>query len=355
MLEKLVKLKQRMKEEEIASLLVTTPYNLRYITGFTGSTGLALITEGENFFVTDSRYTEQAAIEAGDFMIIQNTGPILDEIVKIVVREQIENIGFEEEISYAWFHKLEEELPMTCDIFSAPNLIGELRQIKTPEEIAKIQKACEITDKAFEYILGKIKPGVKEVELANELDFYMRKLGATGMSFDAIVASGYRSAMPHGVASNKEVAMNELITFDFGCYYAGYVSDMTRTVALGTVDAQLKEIYDIVLEANKRVIEKTTAGLSVADYDKLARDFIVEKGYGKQFGHGLGHGIGLEVHEGPMISQKLDDVLKVGQIVTDEPGIYLSGLGGVRIEDDLLITQTGNIILNSSSKEFIQL
>jgi len=355
MSEKIIKLRQKMKEEGIEALLVTTPFNLRYVTGFTGTTGLALLSQEENFFVTDARYTEQAAKQVPDFTIIQNKGPILKEVEKLIESKGFSNLAFEEGVSYQQYMQLEELIPAECDLFCAPAIIEDLRQIKTPAEIAAIQKACEITDKAFEYILGKIKPGVTELELANELDFFMRKLGASGTSFETIVASGYRSAMPHGVASEKKLENNELITFDFGCYYDGYVSDMTRTVALGAVDEELRKIYDITLEAQKRVIDFVAAGKTVAACDAVARDYMGSFGYADKFTHSLGHGIGLEIHEGVILSQNVTATLMENQVITDEPGIYLSGKGGVRIEDDLIVTKDGCIVLNKAPKEFIQL
>jgi Xaa-Pro aminopeptidase len=233
--------------------------------------------------------------------------------------------------------------------------MGKIREVKEEDEIDLIKKACEITDKAFEYILGEIKVGVSEIELANKLDFYMRSLGASGVSFETIVASGVRSAMPHGVASEKSIQKGELITFDFGCVYKGYVSDMTRTVAFGEVAPELKEIYQIVLEAQLKVIELAGPGVKISTLDNTARGWIEQHGYGKNFGHALGHGIGLELHETPFLSGRVDDVLVKGNIVTDEPGIYIEGLGGVRIEDDLLITDDGVEVLNKSPKHFIQL
>ncbi|MDR2833516.1 MAG: aminopeptidase P family N-terminal domain-containing protein, partial [Streptococcaceae bacterium] len=184
MSEKLTKLKRKMNEQGIEALLVMTPFNLRYITGFTGTAGLAIITQKENFFVTDSRYLEQAQKQVAGFTLVQNIGPILGEVLKIVETNGFENLAFEAGISYQQYMQLEELIPGQTDLFQAPGLIEDLRQIKTPEEIATIQKACGITDKAFEYILGKIKPGVTELELANELDFFMRKLGASGVSFE---------------------------------------------------------------------------------------------------------------------------------------------------------------------------
>jgi Xaa-Pro aminopeptidase len=347
------KLRKMMTEQHLDAMLITTPYNLHYITGFTGTEGMAIITLDKQFFVTDSRYTQQVASEAPDFELWQNRGPIFDEIPKILSMVNPVNMGFEDKMDYRAYLKLEEVVPVTTDLTATTDLIEGIRELKDAREMATIKKACEITDAAFEHILGFIKPGVSELEVANELDFYMRSLGASGMSFDTIVASGWRSAMPHGVASEKIINDGELVTLDFGCYYNGYVSDMTRTIAVGDVDDELKKIYEIVREAQMRVIAGTKAGVTGPEYDALARDFIKEAGYGENFGHGIGHGIGLEIHEGPIISFRTEHTLRAGEVITDEPGIYIEGLGGVRIEDDLIVTENGCEILTQSPKELI--
>ncbi|MBO0467696.1 aminopeptidase P family protein [Enterococcus plantarum] len=346
------KLRALMKQNDLSSFLITSPYNLRYLTNFTGTTGLALITLDKAFFVTDFRYTEQAAEQAQGFEIIQNAGPIYDEVVAIAEREELTNLAFEETfVSFAEYSLLEEITP--CDLIPVAGLIEELREVKDEEEIAIIEKACGIADLGFKHILTVIKPGMTEIEIANQLDFYMRSLGASGVSFETIVASGLRSAMPHGVASEKVIEKGDLITLDFGCYYQGYVSDMTRTFAIGEPDSQLKDIYQIVLEAQLKVLDEAKPGLTGIQLDAIARDHIASYGYGEAFGHSTGHGIGLEIHEGPNVSFRADKQFVAGNVITDEPGIYIPGLGGVRIEDDLLITNEGNRVLTHSPKELI--
>ncbi|ALS37266.1 Xaa-Pro aminopeptidase [Enterococcus rotai] len=346
------KLRALMKKNDLSGILVTSPYNLRYLTNFTGTTGLAVITLDKAFFVTDFRYTEQAAAQAQGFEIIQNSGPIYDEVVAIAEKEQLDNIAFEEAfVSFAEYSLLEEITP--CDLIPVVGLIEELREVKDEEEIAIIEKACSIADLGFKHILTMIKPGMTEIEIANQLDFYMRSLGASGVSFETIVASGVRSAMPHGVASQKVIEKGDLITLDFGCYYEGYVSDMTRTFAIGEPDSKLKDIYQIVLEAQLKVLDEAKPGLTGIQLDAIARDHIASYGYGEAFGHSTGHGIGLEIHEGPNVSFRADQQFVPGNVITDEPGIYLAGLGGVRIEDDLLITEKGNRVLTHSPKELI--
>jgi Xaa-Pro aminopeptidase len=341
---------KKLNDYKIDALLVTNMYNVRYLANFTGTTGLAVITKEKAYFVTDFRYTEQAAEQAEGFEIVKNEGPIYEEVAKIIEKDQINTIGFEEEnITFATYKKIEELFPSELKAISG--LVEKLREVKSEAEIEIIQKAVDIAEKAYDYILGFIKPGMTEIEVANELDFYMRKHGATGVSFDTIVASGVRSAMPHGVASEKVIEEGDMVTIDFGCYYEGYASDMTRTFAVGDPGEELKEIYEIVKEANLKVTAAAKAGMTGAELDAVARDYISEHGYGEAFGHTTGHGLGLEVHEGPAISFRNENKLVENNVITNEPGIYIPGLGGVRIEDDLVIKEDGNVNLMSTSKE----
>ncbi|MBE8830693.1 aminopeptidase P family protein [Enterococcus hirae] len=346
------KLRKKMQEENLDSFLITSPYNLRYLTNFTGTTGLAVITLEKAFFITDFRYTEQAAAQAQGFEIIKNVGPIFEEVADLVQKEGLRELGFEETtVSFLEYSVLEEIID--AQLIPISGMIEELREIKDEEEIAIIEKACSIADLAYDHILKMIQPGMTEIEVANQLDFYMRSLGASGVSFETIVASGLRSAMPHGVASKKIIEQGDLVTIDFGCYYEGYVSDMTRTFAIGDPGEQLKEIYQIVLEAQLAVLEVAKPGVTGKQLDAVARDYITKHGYGEAFGHSTGHGIGLEIHEGPNVSVRAEKQFVPGNIITDEPGIYLPGIGGVRIEDDLLITSDGNRVLTHSPKELI--
>lgn len=347
-------IQQEMKKQEVEALLITSPYNLRYASNFTGSTGLSVITRDKAFFVTDFRYTEQAADQAVGFEIIKNTGPIYEEVKTIVENEQISSLGFEKDfVTFATYEQIKTLL--TSELKPVSGLIESLREIKEQSEVDTIQKAINITEYAFEEILNYIKPGISEIEVANKLDFLMREKGAAGVSFDTIVASGKRSAMPHGVASEKKIEQGDMITLDFGCYFNGYVSDMTRTFSLGDPGEELKKIHQIVLDANLKVTEQAGPGVTGKALDSVARDYITEKGYGEAFGHSTGHGIGLEVHEGPGINFRNEKSLVKGNVITNEPGIYIPGLGGVRIEDDLLITEEGNKNLMTVTKELIQL
>ncbi|GIN19969.1 MAG TPA: aminopeptidase P family protein [Bacillus bacterium] len=349
---KIEKIRGCFTEFDIDGLLITSPYNRRYATNFTGTAGVALITSGAAYFITDFRYTEQAETQAKEYEVIQHSGSIIEEIAEKVEKHGIEKLGFEQDyITYSEWMKFEEGLQ--ADLVPVSDVIEGLRIVKTESEIAVIKEAADIADAAFKHILDYIKPGTREIEIANELEFFMRKCGATSSSFDIIVASGWRSALPHGVASEKVIESGDFVTMDYGALHKGYVSDITRTVAVGEPSEQLKEIYQIVLDAQMAAVDKIKPGMTGIEADAIARDLICENGYGEYFGHSLGHGIGLEVHEGPGLSPRSEMKLVPGMTVTVEPGIYLPNVGGVRIEDDILITHSGNDKLTHSAKELI--
>lgn len=354
MVSRLNKIQKALKETDIEALLIMNPYNLRYATNFTGTTGLAVVTQEKGYFVTDFRYTEQAASQADDYEIVKNTESIYKEVGKIVEQDNINSLAIEfSTITLSTFALIEELVD--AEFEDGTGLVEALREVKEPDEIEQIRKAISITEAAYEHILGWVKPGQTEIEVANELDFFMRSKGASGISFDTIVASGVRSAMPHGVASDKKLANNEMVTIDFGCYYNGYVSDMTRTFAIGDPGEELVNVYKIVQEAHKRVHAAAGPNISGKDLDAVARDYITENGYGDAFGHTTGHGIGLEIHEEPSVAKRNEDLFVANNVITNEPGIYLPGKGGVRIEDDILITENGSSNLMSLATDLIQL
>lgn len=349
---KLKKCRSQFSNYDIDGLLITSEYNRRYMSHFTGTAGVVLIGEQEAVFITDFRYVEQANEQAKGYTIVEHTGLLVEEVKTQAKRLGITKLGFEQDhLSFAEYSRYKEQMDVT--LVPVSNLVEKLRLIKTDEEIKMMKGATAIADAAFTHILDYIRPGISEWDVANELEFFMRKQGATSSSFDTIVASGTRSALPHGVASEKLLEKGDMITLDFGAYYQGYVSDITRTVALGEPDQKLKEIYHIVLEAQIRGIAGIKPGITGKEADALTRDYITEQGYGEYFGHSTGHGIGLEVHEGPRLSSRSTVTLEPGMIVTVEPGIYIAGLGGVRIEDDILLTKDGNERLTHSPKELI--
>lgn len=336
----------------IDGFLVTNPHSRRYLTGFTGSAGTALISRDDAVFITDFRYTEQAAEQVAGFRIEKQSGLMQDAVAEQISAMGIKKIGFEQDtLPYADYDRYQKAAK--AEWVPVSGIIEKLRMVKEDSELQTIRKATQIADEAFSHILTFIKPGMTELEVSNELEFFMRRLGATESSFDTIVASGKRSALPHGVATDKKIENGDMVTLDFGALYDGYVSDITRTVAVGEPPEELKKIYHIVLEAQKRACSALKPGMTGKEADAVARDYISEHGYGEAFGHSTGHGIGLEVHEGPGLSFRSDTKLKPGMVVTVEPGIYVPGLGGVRIEDDVLITEDGCELLTSSPKELI--
>jgi Xaa-Pro aminopeptidase len=349
---KLTKLRESFAENQIDALLITSGYNRRYITGFTGTAGVAIITNDQAVFITDFRYTQQAQKEITGFEIVQHTKPIMEEVGIQLEKMGVKSVGFEkDDLSYALFEIYQKAVK--SELVPVSGLVEKIRLIKTEQEIKIIKVAANIADAAFNHIITYITPGKTELEVSNELEFFMRKQGASSSSFDIIVASGLRSALPHGVATEKIIEKGDFVTLDFGALYNGYISDLTRTVAIGEPSEQLKEIYQIVLDAQMKSLDEIKPGMTGIQADAVARDHIKSKGYGEAFGHSLGHGIGLEVHEGPGLSFRSNTVLEPGMVITIEPGIYVPGVGGVRIEDDTVVTSTGNEKLTHSTKELL--
>ncbi|OZB91887.1 Xaa-Pro peptidase family protein [Paenibacillus sp. XY044] len=349
------KLREAMQQSNVEAMFVTSSINRRYLTGFTGSSGYVLITLHDAYLLTDFRYMTQAPQQAKGFTIVEHGPKVADTVKELLTSANIGKLGFEQDdVSFSGYTAYAEQLK-PIQLVPVSGLVEKLRIFKDDEELKVMQRAADLADDTFKHILGFIKTGMTEREVDLEMEFYMRRHGATSSSFDTIVASGERSAMPHGVASERVIAGNELITFDFGALLDGYCSDLTRTIAIGDPDPKLKEIYDIVLEAQLHTLQNIKPGMTGREADALARDIITKYGYGDKFGHSTGHGLGMEVHEMPRLSKLSDDVLKPGMVVTVEPGIYLPGLGGVRIEDDIVITETGIVILTHSSKDFIVL
>lgn len=350
---RLAKFRQRLKENNIDGALITKRENYIYLSGFTGTSAYLLITQEAAVLITDFRYVEQAAKQAADFEIVKYQGGIISALNDEIKSKGIARLGFEE--SYVTFDRYQEyktKLDMS-EMVPLQGIIENLRMVKDEYELDIIRTAVNIADQAFTYILGVIRPGMTEAEVAAELEFFMKKQGAKGASFETIVASGVRSAMPHGVASEKVIEMGDVITLDYGAVYKEYCSDMTRTVFLGKPDEELKKIYNTVLAAQLRAEEKTVAGLTGSEIDAVARDFIADHGHGDYFGHGLGHSVGLEIHEEPRLSMAGKIAMQNGMVVTVEPGIYIEGLGGVRIEDIVVINGDKPLILTQSTKELI--
>lgn len=346
-----------LEELKLDALLITDPYNMRYVSGFRGGEGTLYVSRKHRVLITDSRYTEAAGQES-DFTVIEcnrnrKTTDILQELLE---SEQAECLGYEDESMLCkTFRTYQTSLPFVKEWVPLGDAATRLRQIKTEEELGYLRKAEAIGDVAFAKILDIIRPGMTELEIQAELEYQMMKAGASGTSFDTIVASGIHSSMPHAIPSDKKVEMGDFITMDFGCRYMGYCSDMTRTIVLGKANDRQKEIYQLVLKANCITESFLHAGMICKEVDKIARDIITDAGYGMYFGHGLGHSVGLEIHESPACNMRDDTVLQPNMIMTIEPGIYLPGFGGVRIEDMVVITKDGFENLAHSSKELIEL
>lgn len=347
------KIQQYLARQQIDAFIIQSAVNRRYMTGFTGTFGTVLITQGKAYFITDFRYVTQANEQAKGFEVIENRN-MLEAVYEQCKKEQVQTLAFEEEHTtvsgYRQLEKFEK-----IELIGVAGIVEQMRKIKTPDELAKIKTAASISDKAFERILQDIKAGVTELEVCNKLEMYMREEGATSSSFDMIIASGHRSALPHGVASTKTIEQHDFVTLDFGALYEGYCSDMTRTVVIGTPEAKLEKIYHIVNDALTLGIAEVKAGVSCQELDTIVRDFITEHGYGEQFGHGLGHSFGLEIHESPYFAKTSDDLLASQMVMTIEPGIYIPTVGGVRIEDDVIVTETGCEVITQAPKELIRL
>lgn len=351
---RLEKLRSAMAERNLEAMLIVKPENRFYLSGFTGSSAVLLITAAKAFLVTDFRYVEQAAAQAPHFEIKKPDGTNYKLVAELLDETGASRIGCEGDALTVDEFGLYREFLSDRELVTATGLVETLRLIKDEGELVTMRKAAAIADEAWSQILPLIKPGVVERDLAVELEYRMKKLGAEGLAFDIIVASGVRSALPHGRASEKVVEAGDLVTFDFGAAYQGYRSDMTRTVMVGEPAAKQREIYGIVLEAQMRGVAACKAGMTGKELDEVCRSYIREKGYADAFGHGTGHGVGLYIHEGPKLNARAaEDLLKPGMVVTIEPGIYLPGWGGVRIEDMVLVTETGCERLSQSPKELL--
>jgi Xaa-Pro aminopeptidase len=353
--ERVQRLRAALAKTEATAILITQAHNRRYLTGFTGSSGVALISSDQAVFITDFRYTEQASAQVQGFRIVKHGADINATVSELLREWDVKALLFEEQdVAYGTYLKMERTFQPTR-LLPAEGIVDKLRGIKDEGELAILQEAADLADRAFDHILGYIKPGIRESAVALELEVFLRANGAASSSFDTIVASGERSALPHGVASERVIGRNEFVTLDYGAYYKGYCSDITRTVVVGKADDKHKEIYEIVREAQQYALDHLRPGMTGKEGDALTRDIITRYGYGEYFGHGTGHGIGLEIHESPRLSPVGDYVLEPGMVVTVEPGIYLPGFGGVRIEDDVVVTDEGIRVITHSPKQLIEL
>lgn len=350
------KLYNKMLQKNIQALLITNKLNWRYLCGFTGSNGLLIVTEKKNYLIIDGRYTEQAMLQTRDVTIYtlkskENFWSVASELLNNMAKIGIERNN----LSYSDFLSLTEFIDKN-KIINTVNIVESLRMLKTPEEIQYMKKAAEITDKTFSYITKVIKPGMTELEVANEIDYFSKKNGSEGAAFETIVASGKRTALPHAHASEKIIKKNELMMLDFGCIVNGYYSDMTRTFALGEVSQQIKDSYNLLLQCQKYVIENLKLGLTLSEIDQNARKYLKKYNQEQYFTHGLGHGIGLSCHEYPYLNETSKTILQANMTFAIEPGIYYKNQYGIRIEDDVYLNQQGKInVLTKSNKEWMSI
>jgi Xaa-Pro aminopeptidase len=344
-----------LKKNKIDCLLVTEINHVRYLTGYSGSSGMVLLLPPKAYFFTDFRYKVQSQKEVKNCTIVIAEQALTSELPKIPKLNKKIRIGLEAEfVTLFLLEKLKDLLPKAV-FKSTEKLVESLSVTKDSDEIKKIKKAIKISEKAYYETLNLIRPGVKEKDIALELEYKMKSFGGESSAFDIIVASGQRSSMPHGIASEKKLRKGDFITIDFGCFFRGYASDITRTVVLGKASEKQKKIYNIVLDAQSAACKAVKPGLSCSRLDGVARDIIMKAGYGDNFGHGLGHGIGLIVHDDPKLNARSSETLKTNMVVTIEPGIYIPNWGGVRIEDDVLVTASGGQILSRLPKELVEL
>lgn len=352
---RIAKLQRIVKDIGLDALIVTHLPHIQYLVGYSGSNGLLIVpAQGKPHFFTDFRYKAQVKTEVvgAKISIVDRDRTIPDALVEKQMFSDYDHLGFEKNhISYAMYDFLRTKF-RHVKLDPQTEVVEKLTMIKSEEEIEAIRKAAEIGDTVFENVLPEIKPGVSELDIAAEIAYQTRKCGGEREAFTIIVASGERSALPHGAASSKKIKKGELVTLDFGCVYKGFNSDMTRTVAVGKVSSELQKIYEIVRTSQQEGIDKAQAGMTARELDSVCRDYITLHGYGSKFGHSTGHGLGIEVHELPKVSQRGEKYrLEPNMVVTIEPGIYVDGLGGVRIEDDVVIRRDGGEVLTSSPKE----
>ena len=342
---------------DVDAILVSDSYNMRYISNFTGGEGYLVITRDKNYIIVDSRYTVQAKEETKNYEVIEVSSirNYFKVFQTIVDENNIKRFGFENKnISYDFYNSLRENVKV-LEWVHIDFTLDDLRMVKRENELVHLRRAEQIGDIAFGHILGFIRPGVTELQVAAELEYRMKLEGAEDLSFNTIVASGLNSAKPHAVPQDKTIEEGDFVTMDFGCKYKGYCSDMTRTIVIGKASEKQKEIYNVVLEAQMMALDSIRAGMSCEKVDMIARDIIANAGYGNYFGHSLGHGVGLYIHENPRLSKGVQRILEENMVVTIEPGIYIEGFGGVRIEDMVVVKNGKCENLTHSSKKLIEI
>ncbi|MGQ9457392.1 MAG: M24 family metallopeptidase [Anaerolineae bacterium] len=352
-LDRLQRVRTRLSEEGLDWLLVSHPENRRYLSGFTGSFGYLLISQEEALLATDFRYFQQVQEQAPAYTLAKVQGGTVESLASILQQHVAEGarLGFEaEHLTVALYEKLRGDVG-SVQWVPTQGLVERLRAVKDPEEVAAIRRAVALADDVLEDVLPTLRPGVTEREVAWRLESAMRERGAEKVSFDLIVASGPNSAKPHAVTTDRPLGRGEPIVMDMGCVVDGYCSDLTRTVILGEPDGRFRDLYDLVLQAQRAAEEGIRPGMSGREADALAREILDAAGYKEEFGHSLGHGVGLEIHELPRLSALAEEPLQEGMVFTVEPGVYIPGWGGIRIEDVAVLRADGVEVLTACTKD----
>lgn len=345
-----------LADQNLDALLVTHLPNIHYLTGFTGSAGVLVISQRKPIFITDGRYTSQAREQIENAKIVISKGPALDAAAHKILASKFVSVGIEaEHMPVSLRTRLRKLLPSKVKLKETSGIIERIRLIKDAAEIASIERAVKLGAELFNVALKAIKPGVHETDVAAEIEFAARRKGAEGMSFDTIVASGPRSALPHGVASTARIPSRGFVVLDFGVILSGYCSDMTRTVHVGRPSPEARRMYKAVLDSQLAGIDAVKPGASAGDVDFACRNALRKAKLDRYFIHSTGHGVGLEIHEMPRLARNQKETLLEGMIVTIEPGIYIEGKGGIRIEDIVAVTGQGCDVLTPVSKELIVL
>jgi Xaa-Pro aminopeptidase len=346
------RLVERLRERELDGLLVTNLVNVRYLSGFTGTNGLCVVGAEQRLFFTDFRYVERAQSEVPDFERLQGKQDLLaDAAARLSGR-----VGFEDQhMSVRQYERLRGLVPEGVEVVAAGGIVEELRAVKEPEELRAMREAAALADDMYEYIASRGVVGRTEREVAVDVEREMRARGAEDPSFPSIVAAAANGALPHATPGSAEIAPDTLVIVDMGCRVDGYCSDCTRTFATGSLSDEAGSVYELVLAAQEESLAAIRAGADCRAVDAVARDRIAAAGYGERFGHGLGHGVGLEVHEAPRLAQSADGTLVTGNAVTVEPGVYVPGAFGVRIEDLVVVTDDGSEVLSHFPKPLITL
>jgi Xaa-Pro aminopeptidase len=340
-----------MDSYQLDGLLFTSLENIRYLCGFTGSDGAFILTQRKAFFLTDCRYWTQSEEEVKESQIIHYKKK-MDGIASLLLDLKLKNIAFESTaLTFSFHQSLSEKLASESKLIPLENEIKNLRAVKNAQEVALVRTAIDISSRAFLHIMEMLKEGILESTIAFEMEFFMKSHGSETTGFDIIVASGKRSALPHGRAGSKRIEKGDFILIDFGSRVQGYHSDQTRTVVCGKPSSEQEKVYQIVKEAHDKAIEKIRPGIPIQEVDEAARDHIRKCGYDEYFGHGTGHGIGLAVHEDPVVNKENKDLVQEGMVFTVEPGIYIPDWGGVRIEDMIRVTYDGAEVLTYLTRE----